>query len=131
MQWTPDMAVGVEKIDSQHQKLFEMAGQLFNAGNQDKGPGFFEELLIFLHDYTKQHFADEEAYMESIRYPGLAEQKRDHVDFLCRLLMIRDDFEQSGRSVDVILKTNRLVLGWLKSHVSDMDKKIGEFVRNL
>lgn len=131
MQWTPDLAVGVEEIDSQHQEMFRMAGQLFDAGNAYRGPGFFEELLGFLDSYTKKHFTDEEAYMESIGYPGLAEQQREHADFLCRLLMLKDEFQQSGRSVDVILQTNRLVLGWLCNHISVMDKQIGEYVRTL
>ena len=75
MKWTPDLSVGIEKIDGQHQEMFKMAEQLFSADNAAKGAGFFEELLGFLDEYTKKHFADEEAYMESIGYPGLAQQQ--------------------------------------------------------
>jgi hemerythrin-like metal-binding domain len=131
MQWTPDLAVGAEEIDSQHQELFRMAEQLFDVSNTSRSPGFCEELLRFLSDYAKKHFADEEAYMESIRYPGLQEQQREHADFISRLVMLKDDFEQSGRSVNVILKTNQFVLGWLRDHIIRNDKKIGEYVRSL
>ncbi len=131
MKWTPDLSVGIEKIDGQHQEMFKMAEQLFSADNAAKGAGFFEELLGFLDEYTKKHFADEEAYMESIGYPGLAQQQHDHAEFLCKLVMLKEDFEQSGKCVDVILKTNRLVLGWLKGHISCADKKIGEYARAL
>ena len=42
-------------------------------------------LLEELKDYTKFHFADEENYMQSIQYEGLAAQKRAHDAFVARL----------------------------------------------
>ena len=42
MKWTPDLSVGIEKIDGQHQEMFKMAEQLFSADNAAKGAGFFE-----------------------------------------------------------------------------------------
>ncbi|WP_242990313.1 bacteriohemerythrin [Acetobacterium bakii] len=55
--WTPDLSVGVEKIDLQHKMLFEKADQLFSAGKNGKSKDFIAQMLDFLGDYTKQHFS--------------------------------------------------------------------------
>ena len=42
------------------------------------GTRFYDNILVILdelRDYTKKHFADEEAYMESIHYKKIFSQK--------------------------------------------------------
>jgi hemerythrin len=42
---------------------------------------YINQMLYFLDEYTKQHFRDEEAYMEKIGYPGLDDQKESTCKF--------------------------------------------------
>lgn len=129
MPWTPNLSVGVELIDEQHKMCFVKAEQLFEACKNKQGKEYIGELLNFLEDYTKKHFADEEKYMLSIDYPGYAEQKKEHTDFIVQLAKLRSDYETSGGNFLVIINANQLVLDWLTKHISNMDKKIGEYVR--
>ena len=76
MPWTPNLAVGVALIDDEHKELFSRAEALFEAGRNRKSAEYIGEMLTFLDEYTKQHFADEENYMLSIRLPGLCCTKR-------------------------------------------------------
>jgi hemerythrin len=129
MPWTPSLSVGVPMIDDQHKMWFEKADKLFEAGRNNQAKEYVGELLSFLEDYTKKHFADEERYMLSIRYPGYNEQKAAHADFIRQLAKLRADYDASGGNLLVILSANQLVLQWLTQHISNMDKKIGQFAK--
>ena len=126
MPWTPDLSVGVDLIDDQHKMCFEKAEALFEAGKNHQAKEYIGELLDFLSDYTKKHFADEEKYMLSINYPGYAGQKKEHEAFIVQLVKLKADYEASGGSLMVILNANQMVVTWLTRHISNMDKKIGQ-----
>jgi len=130
MPWTQNLSVGVKMIDDQHKMWFEKAEKLFDAGKNHQAKEYIGELLTFLDDYTKKHFADEEKYMLSIHYPEYEAQKKAHTAFIAELAKLRNDFETSGGSLMVILNANQMVIDWLTKHISNMDKKIGEFASN-
>ena len=130
MPWTPDLSVGVEQIDEQHKEWFKKAEALFEAGKNHQAKEYVGELLNFLSDYTKKHFADEEKYMLSINYPDYPTQKKAHTAFIEQLAKLRADYDASGGSLMVILNANQMVVTWLTQHISNMDKKIGQFAKN-
>lgn len=129
MPWTPNLSVGVDLIDEQHKVWFEKADKLFEAGKNNQAKQYIGELFEFLDDYTKKHFKDEENYMRSIRYPFYEEQKQAHTAFIAQLDKLRGEYNASGGNLLVILNANQMVLNWLTQHISNMDKKIGQFVR--
>ena len=129
MPWTQNLSVGVELIDSQHKTWFEKAEKLFEAGKNHQAKEYIGELLNFLEDYTKKHFADEEKYMLGINYPGYHVQKQAHTECIRQLSKLRSDYDASGGNILVILNANQLVLNWLTQHISNMDKKIGEYAK--
>jgi hemerythrin len=131
MPWTTALSVGVKQIDEQHKTLFEKAEKLFEAGKNNQAKEYIGELLAFLEDYTKKHFADEEKYMISIRYPGYNEQKMAHTGFIQQLAKIRSNYMASGGNLMVITSANQLMLKWLTRHISDMDKKIGQYAKSI
>ncbi|MCL2226230.1 MAG: bacteriohemerythrin [Oscillospiraceae bacterium] len=123
--WKESLRIGVEKIDNQHKKLFEKIGELIkevrSGGVVDKQKCI--SVIIFLKDYTISHFADEEAYLNSIKYPELATHKKLHERFIQTVtqhtkIMKDSDFAKS----DVMVFVG--VLGaWLLYHVSDADRR--------
>lgn len=129
MPWTPNLSVGVTEIDEQHKIWFEKAEKLFEAGRNQKTKEYIGELLTFLSDYTKKHFADEERYMLKINYPGYKEQKTAHENFITQLNKINSDYKTSGGSLAVIINSNHMVVDWLTKHITVMDKQIGEFAK--
>ncbi|NMA02940.1 MAG: hemerythrin family protein [Clostridia bacterium] len=129
MPWSPSLSVGVDMIDEQHKLWFEHAEKLFEAGKNRQAKEYIGELLEFLDIYTKKHFADEEEYMLRIEYPGYDEQKRAHTAFIAQLDKLRKDYHTSGGNITVIINANQLVINWLTKHISNMDKKIGEFAQ--
>ncbi len=130
MPWTQNLSVGVEEIDEQHKTWFEKAEKLFEAGKNNQAKAYIGELLDFLESYTKKHFADEESYMQRIRYPQYEEQRTAHASFIAQLQKLRSDYAASGGNILVILNANQMVVDWLTKHISNMDKKIGVFAKS-
>lgn len=131
IKWTPDLSVGVKHIDDQHKIWFEKANALFEAGREQRAKEYINQMIDFLDEYTKEHFRDEEAYMEEINYPELNTQKRAHASFVNDLAKLKSDYNDSGGNLRVILNANKMVINWLTNHIRIMDKKIGEYVRTL
>lgn len=131
IEWTTNLAVGVESIDQQHKTLFDKANQLFEAGKNNRTKEFISEMLDFLDDYTKQHFGSEEAYMRSINYPNYNDQKKMHTDFIDALSKLKKDYQESGGNILVILNANQMVVDWLLKHISIEDKKIGTYANSM
>jgi len=129
--WTPALSVGVENIDSQHKIWFEKADQLFEAGKTGKSKEVIAQMFDFLDDYTKQHFRDEEAYMTKINYPDIEEQKKLHKNFIAELAKLKNDFQESGGNITLIINANQMIVDWLTKHISTMDKKIGTYAQTL
>ena len=131
VKWTPDLSVGVSQIDEQHKLWFEKANELFEAGKEQRAKDYIKTLLDFLDEYTKQHFRDEEAYMQRINYPEIEAQKRAHASFINDLAKLKNDYNDAGGNIVVIINANKMVIDWLKNHIRNMDKKIGDYVKTL
>ncbi len=129
--WTKNLEVGVDLIDSQHKNWFEKADQLFEAGKNGKSKEYIIQMFDFLDEYTKTHFRDEEKYMQRINYPELPQQKQMHTDFIKKLSELRKQYETAGANISVIISANQFILDWLTKHISNADKKIGEFSKKL
>ncbi len=129
--WTKSLEVGVDLIDSQHKNWFEKADQLFEAGKNGKSKEYIIQMFDFLDEYTKTHFRDEEKYMQRINYPELPQQKQMHTDFIKKLSELRKQYETAGANISVIISANQFILDWLTKHISNADKKIGEFSKKL
>ena len=63
-----EFETGIEFIDEQHAKLFEIANETYNLLMNDFKIDKYDEvieLLVELKDYTKFHFKQEEEYMNA------------------------------------------------------------------
>jgi len=129
--WTPNLTVGVKQIDDQHKVWFDKANELFEAGKAQRAKEYIDKMIDFLDEYTKQHFRDEEAYMEKINYPEIEAQKKAHASFIKDLAKLKSDYNESGGNLLVIINANKMVINWLTNHITTMDKKIGDFAKTL
>ena len=120
--------IGVELIDEQHKKLFELADKAymllkdeFTLDKYDKIVHILEELK----DYTIFHFESEEGYMESINYKRLFSQKIEHGQFIKKLDEI--DLKNIDKNQDEgLVKILNFLNDWLTEHILRNDKLIGQ-----
>ena len=129
-QFTDDCLIGIPEIDEEHQHLFEIVRQTNNLIHNDLLHDKYDEIIHLINElkeYTRFHFADEEAYMESINYPGLDAQKRAHTAFVDRLMKIDIDTldEIDEHQQEYLEELINFLAGWLTNHILKMDKAIG------
>ncbi len=123
-----EFLTGIEQIDLEHRKLFELADQLYTLKCEEFIPDKYDnirEILLELKNYTITHFEHEEAYMESIGYKRMFTQKIQH-DALREIIHGWDldaIDENQDEAIDEMLHT---VTDWLVNHILDQDKLIGK-----
>lgn len=125
-EFTDEYLTGIPLIDMEHKELFgivEKANRLVKSYNDLSGYDNLIQILNELKDYTKEHFADEEEYMESIQYAGLEAQKRAHEAFIEKLENI-DLNEIEDNPQEYLQELLEFLLGWLVNHILQTDKKI-------
>ncbi|MCX8029304.1 MAG: bacteriohemerythrin [Brevinematales bacterium] len=124
---TPDLIVGVETIDNQHKELIDRINKfLAKIESTDKATLSSELNMIFEYmiEYANFHFSEEEKIMEQHNCPILNLQKVQHQFFIIEANKLKFDLKSKGISSEIIQKSQNLLVEWLKSHISGMDKKI-------
>lgn len=129
IEWTDDLATGVAQIDGQHKELFRRINGLLEACRQGRGKVEVERVIRFLEDYVLEHFSDEESYMTRFSYPAYASHKAQHLEFMDNFFALKTSFETDGAGVHIVVKTNHLVVDWLKNHIRRTDKALGDFLK--
>ncbi len=84
IQWTDDLAVGIEEIDRQHQELYVMVAALHDAMRMNQLDRVLG-VVSFLERYALEHFATEERHMAAQAYPRLPEHRALHESFVSDL----------------------------------------------
>ncbi len=123
MIWYDNYNIGVEEIDTQHQKLAATIRKLQKSlanGRFSPGAG---ETLKFLVEYTRKHFSDEEALMAEINYEELEAHQELHKKLVAQIVEILLDLKK-GRRLDAYELIDFLT-DWLIHHIVQEDKKIG------
>ena len=86
--WDNEYKIGIEMIDTQHEKLFNLVNRLYDLEDSSNNKEKLRTILYEFSDYMKVHFTDEEEYMESINFPYLKEHKQLHADIIESLAKI-------------------------------------------
>lgn len=126
----PEYLTNIPLIDEEHQQLFDYANQIYDLLHQEFIADKYDniaDILGKLRDYTKKHFADEEAYMESIQYKRLFSQKVQHNEFIQKLdewdLESIDELENQDETIQEMLN---FLTDWLIHHILELDTQIGK-----
>jgi len=130
--WSSDLSIGIEQIDSQHKELFQRIASLRWALRNGQGRAALLKTIDFLEEYVDVHFNAEEALMQEYNYSGLPEQKKEHdaflrdfSDFKERLLAMES---QGEFTAFLEIEFERRLSGWLVGHIGKVDKKLGTFL---
>ncbi len=127
----PEYYTGIETIDQEHTRLFELAQEthdlLYNDLLQDKADSLLH-LISELINYTRTHFSHEEEYQKSIGYANLKQHAAQHRAFEERLMAfdldaLENDFEGQNDAVESLLN---FLVTWLVNHILEVDMKYVE-----
>lgn len=124
--WKNEYILGHAEIDYQHQRLFEIAAQIYALLRNDVMLDKYDriaELVTELTEYTEYHFKFEENYMKGSGYKNLLSHKVEHDDFVAKICGV--DLCSIDQDHDTFLfELLDFVLGWIRNHILDSDKLI-------
>jgi len=128
IKWKEDYKIGIDIIDEQHQKLFEIAGRAYdllkNNFKMDKYDAIVD-IMEELKEYTAYHFKTEEDYMQSSGYKRFFSQKVQHNDFIEKINGIdlkKVDDNQGTYLIEIL----EFIANWIGEHILGQDKLISE-----
>ncbi len=125
--WSDKLSVGVKSVDDQHTVLFNTINDLHGAMMKGQARAVVGELLCRLLVYTRNHFSQEEAMLEKVRYPGLPAHRALHRDLTKQV----EEYVTRHEKGDLTL-SNRLadfLSDWLKNHILDTDQTYGRWLK--
>ncbi len=117
------LGLHVPEMDREHQVLISLMNKLHVLREKKASGGEVLAAINALGEYTVKHFADEEAYMARIQYPGIAVHKMVHKQLLAKFTGYQHAFQKDGKLTDdffVFLKM------WLNAHISSVDMKYSQ-----
>ena len=124
--WKDEYSIGVPAVDTQHRRLFEIAGEMHALLNNELVTDKYDQIMEIINelsDYTVYHFKAEEQYMQSTSYRKFLSHKALHQDFLDKLSEV--DPEQIDNGQNTYLRgILAFVCNWLVEHILQEDKQI-------
>lgn len=116
-----EYGVGIDRIDDQHRRLFELLDELHGAMKEGQGRDAVGDVLADLEEYTFYHFDDEEGFMAGCGYREdcadcFADHAAAHREFEERVQRLRERHE-AGEIVTSI-DTLQLLRDWLAEHIA-------------
>lgn len=126
IQWQDRFNIGVEVVDQAHRRLFsivEKIMELYVERHEDKFACV--EGIKYFKAYAVKHFAEEEAYMREIGYPGYLVHKRLH-DRMRRetLPALERELYAANFSTEAVQHFIGVCIGWLTGHIMIEDRAI-------
>lgn len=128
LEWTPALATGIDEIDEQHRELFRCVARIRDASLSGDASEL-DQAIVFLRDYVRLHFQAEERYMTARRFPGLERHREEHLLLLEAVHEIEADHRLRGPAANSLLRMERFLSDWLRTHIAVTDLAMARFVR--
>jgi len=129
IEWSEKFTLGIDEIDQQHRTIVEQFAKLSNAVQEGDAVEPLAEMVTFLGEYAKSHFATEEGYMQRYAYPGLAEQQAEHAKFTRDAEELLQQLETAGASRELALTLTGKLVRWIIQHIGNHDRVMVDFVK--
>lgn len=122
--WKPEYSVSVKSIDEDHQKLFGMLNQLFDAMTKGRGKEIINDIISELEKYAVFHFGREESYFRVTNYPFTSQHIKEHQFFKQKVAELKKNVASNKGMVapDVL----GFLSDWLTNHIAKSDKAYEE-----
>lgn len=126
IEWTDNLSIDNDLIDKQHKKLIDLINDLYVAFLKGEANDNLNGIIKELAEYTVSHFKTEERFFDQIDFPEVEEHKKEHADFVDKVVEFSTKLEtgEVSLSYDVM----NFLRDWLKNHILVTDKKYVPFL---
>lgn len=119
-EWTSELSVGLDSVDRQHRLLIGYINELSDAVDDGRNNLSLQKLLERLRNYTKVHFAYEEAMFKVYGYEEASDHATAHQAFV---RMIEEcEARQAKGEASVAADLLKYLKTWLAEHILIEDK---------
>lgn len=122
LEWKDSYRVGDEKVDQQHQQMFDLANAMYDAKDQ----AAMRLAAIRLYQHVREHFADEESLMRKVGFPGYAEHVESHNRMLAALNAISQTIGRNEANPDAV---SALLMDWTLNHIPFADAQVANYIQ--
>lgn len=127
-EFTNDLIIGNEMIDTQHKELIGKINDLLISCENNHGREETIQMLRYLADYTDYHFAAEEALQRELEYPGYTEHIKKHAEFKKNVADLQVILDRETEVSDTFKETvEEEVLNWFLYHINGFDRSVAEY----
>lgn len=128
--FTDRLLIYVERIDEQHKKIFNLVEEFSNACTNIGDKKRIVDLFNDLKYHTEQHFKEEEDEMIKHNYPSYEEHKESHNVFIRKMEVLHKTIKGDYIPFTKIVEINEFFSEGFVTHLSQIDSKLGEFLRD-
>ena len=118
--------LNVGEMDSQHQRLFALVNNLHQAMASPQGIDAVSRALEELVDFTRIHFATEEALMTRYAYPDYAKHREEHQVLLQDVGQLLQRFHDGDVLISFAIELD--LEAWALRHIEVSDKPLATFL---
>ncbi|MDR3280369.1 MAG: hemerythrin family protein [Synergistaceae bacterium] len=132
-EWNSNLEIGYPIIDAQHKGLFDTMNRFFSSCYYpyEMKREDVEEALLYLEQYTKEHFETEETIQIESSYPEYNQHKRFHEEFKIMVRGLKSDLERKGPTRELLGQIEMAIASWLVDHIEIEDMKIGRHLHRI
>jgi len=124
VEWNSSFETGVPSIDEQHRKLFAIINELSDAMRAEKSHVVLGRIVNALVDYTVTHFAHEEKFFATTRYPYTEPHVAEHRRLVAQVEDFATKFGRGEATLDEDLL--QFLQHWLTEHILVSDKRYAD-----
>lgn len=127
--WEEKYSVGIQSIDQQHSKIFELINKLLDALKLGQAANLTNQIIQELENYAVIHFQKEEFFFHRFNYSGAAEHIQEHQLFIQKVQSLKADLK-SGKTA-LSFELLNFLKNWIEHHIQEVDQKYAEcFLKN-
>lgn len=128
-EWKDRFSLGIDEIDKQHKKLFEIGARVYELAILNNSYDHYDEILEVLNellDYTEYHFKFEENLMAKHNYSSFEQQKHDHEYYVDKIRSIaKKDIDNDQQKT--ITEIVDFLSEWISSHILFSDRGYADY----
>jgi hemerythrin len=125
--WKNEYSLGFEKVDHQHQHMFEIVNKLIELYGSSASSEMVSDILTEMVNYAREHFTDEEILMQEYGYPDIGPHKKQHDYFIDTTAELSISFTDNKQTAaDEIAE---FLILWLTTHILKWDMKYRDFLK--
>lgn len=125
LEWKPEYLIGVDEMDYHHKRLVDFINMLYSSLKRNDSSSIVDAVNNLL-DYTIYHFKAEEAVLDNIGYPDLANHIPRHNQFIAKIEEVSEQMQKTksigGFGIVAFLTE------WLLKHILHEDRKYADFI---